>query len=148
MTGQDQFALLDQMYEEWVPHRARDKDFADDTFFGKFMRFVPAVPKKIEDILCFHRTLCERIRSVENVIPDREHFPSYALKLEKVRRERAFQLRTSFLSIFLVLNAGWEEHGVLVVCGSEKCVRDLNIEESQGEIARYEVDDRSNLGEA
>ncbi len=67
----------------------------------------------------FHRTLCERIRNVENVIPDREHFPPYALKLEKVRREGAFQLRTTFLSVFLVLNAGWEEHGVLIVCGSE-----------------------------
>ncbi len=130
------------MYEEWSPHRAQDKDFANDTFFGKFMRFVPAVPK-IEDSWCFHRTLCERIRNVENVIPDREHFPPYALKLEKVRREGAFQLRTTFLSVFLVLNAGWEEHGVLVVCGSEKCVRDLNIEESGGEFARYEVDDGS-----
>ncbi len=48
LTGQDQLALLDQVYEEWFPHRVRDKDFADDTFFGKFMRFVPAVPK-IED---------------------------------------------------------------------------------------------------
>ncbi len=85
---------------------------------------------------------------MENVIPDREHFPSYALKLEKVRREGAFQLRTTFLSVFPVLNAGWEEHGVLVVCGSEKCVRDLNIEESQGEIASYEVDDGSDLDEA
>ncbi len=28
------------------------------------------------------------------------------------------------------------------------CVRDLNIEESQGETARYEVDDGSDLGEA
>jgi len=132
LTGQDQFALLDQVYEEWFP---------------QFMRFVPAVPE-IEDILCFHRTLCERIRSVENVILDREHFPPYALKPEEVRREGAFQLRTTFSSVFLNLNAGWEEHGVLVVCGSEKCVRDLNIEESQGEIARYEVDDGSDLDEA
>jgi len=85
---------------------------------------------------------------VENVILDREHFPPYALKPEEVRREGAFQLRTTFSSVFLNLNAGWEEHGVLVVCGSEKCVRDLNIEESQVEIARYEVDDGSDLDEA
>ncbi len=105
-------------------------------------QITPEIPT---DSWCFHRTLCERIRRMENAIPDREHFPPYALKLEKVRREGAFQLRTTFSSVFLVLNAGWEEHGVLVVCGSEKC---LNIEESGGEFARYEVDDGSDLGEA
>lgn len=111
------------------------------------MQFTPAV-QKVEDILRFHRTLCERLRSVENEVPDREAFPPYALRPETIRRERAFQLRMTFLSVLVVLNAGWEEHGVLVICDSEKCVRDLNVNGSEGDVARYEVDDGSDLGEA
>ncbi len=135
------------MYEEWFPHRARDKEFTDGSFFAKFMRFTPAVPK-IEDVLCFHRTLCERLRALQDEVPDREPFPPYALKAEGERRERAFQLRPTFSSVFIVLTGGWEEHGVIVVCDSEKCVRDLRIEENGGDVASYEVDDGSDLGKA
>ena len=147
MTGQHHFRLFDQVYEEWFPHRDREKEFNDGTFFAKFMRLTPAV-EKVEEILGFHRTLCQKLQSEEDEILDRQPFPPYVLKPDGVRREWAFRLRVTFLSVFVVANADWEEHGVLLVCDSEKCVEELEVRESGEDVTSYKVDDGSDLGDA
>ena len=110
------------------------------------MRFAPAV-EKAEEVLGFHRALCAKLQSLENEGPDRQPFPPYALQPDGVRREQAFRLRATFLSVLVISNANWEEHGVLLVCGSEKWVAELKVRES-GDVASYKVDDGSKLGEA
>ena len=147
LTGRDHMDTLEEVYKEWFPHRARDKDLTDGSFFAKFMRFTPPV-EKFEDILCFHRSLCERLQSLQVDVPDREHFAPFAVKREGVRRYGAFQLRPTFFSVFIVIDAGWKERGVLLVCNSEYTARELGIEGDREDVAIDEVVDGSDLGEA
>lgn len=39
--AKDQITLLDQIYREWFPHRAEDKDVSDGAFWGLLIRFTP-----------------------------------------------------------------------------------------------------------
>lgn len=147
LTGQDSFDLLSQVYQEWFPHRARDKNVSDGSFFGKFMQFKRGV-SKLEEILCFHRSLCRRLQRLEADVPDRELYAPFHVKPDGVRRDRSFQLRPTFLSVLIVLNKGWQEHGVLLVCNTESTARELDVEGSKDGITSYEVTDGSDLGEA
>lgn len=60
LTGKDDFALLDEVYREWFPHRAQDKDVSGGSFFGEFMLFTPAVGT-LQEHVRFHVVLCEKL---------------------------------------------------------------------------------------
>lgn len=147
LTGQGAFDLLDQVYQEWFPHRARDKDVSDRSFFGKSMEFKRRV-SNLEEILRFHRSLCRRLQALEADVPDRELYAPFHVKPDGRRRVRPFQLRPTLLSVFIALNKGWQEHGVLLVCNTESTASKLGIEDGKDDITSYEVTDGSDLGEA
>ena len=139
--------LLEEVYQQWWPHRARDKDISDGNFFGKLMRFVPAV-EKLEEIARFHRSLCEVLERLQPLVPDRETFAPYAVKKDGKRRFGAYELRPLFSSVFIAVDAGWKERGVLLVCNTASTARELSIEEGRDGISVYEAHDGSNLGDA
>lgn len=41
LTEKDRVALLDDIYREWFPHRAQDKDMSEGSFCGKFYALHP-----------------------------------------------------------------------------------------------------------
>lgn len=143
LTASDHFALLDKVYQEWFPHRAEDKDVSDGSFFGKFMRFVQ--PANMEEILCFHRVLCDKLQSLEKDVEDKP-FPS-DLRPKKTRRVGAFKLRETFSIVFIVLDAGWQEHGVLLVWMNKDVAKTYCSKEG-GEISGYVYGDAGDLGDA
>jgi len=144
LTALDHFALLDQVYREWFPHRAEDKDVSDGSFFGKFMRFVQPVAT-LAEVLRFHRVLCEKLQSLEKDVEDKPH--PCAIRPNKTRRVGAFKLRETFFIVFIVLNAGWQEHGVLLVWMNENVAKTYNCKEG-GDIMGYDCSDAGDLGEA
>ena len=71
LTAHDHHALLEEVYREWYPHRATDKDVSDGSFFGKFMRFIPPSTHLVQ-IIRFHAALCEKLSSLMPEIEDLE----------------------------------------------------------------------------
>ena len=147
LTGKDAFDLLDQVYAEWFPHRDRTIDLLDGNFFGKLMEFKGPSLLSFKELLSFHRALCERLQSLEADVLDREVFAPFAVKPDGRRRDGAFRLRSTFFSVFIVLEPGWQEQGVYLVCSSESVARGLGMGECRVEIPSYYVDDGSDLGE-
>ena len=146
LTSLNHYALLDQVYREWFPHRAEDKDVSDGAFFGKFIRFYPPV-KGLDFILRFHSRLCDMLRSLEEQGVWDDLDPRFFAGKEPPRGE-PYRLRETFPLVFIVIDAGWQEHGVMLVWKNEDiavkhgCVED-------GEIKRHlSTDDACDLGEA
>lgn len=140
----DHSELWRQVYREWYPHRAEDKDVSDGSFFGKFMRFIPPV-ERLTQILRFHNVLCEKLQSLEEDIEDKP--PPYAIRQDRPRRVGAFKLRETFSLVFIVLEAGWQEHGVLLVWKNGDVAKLYGCREG-GEIMGYHGSDAGDLGEA
>lgn len=144
LTASDHFALLDQVYREWFPHRAEDKDVSDGSFFGKFMRFMPSVAS-LEEILRFHHVLCEKLQTLEKDVEDKPH--PCAIEPNKIRRVGVFKLRETFSIVFIVLNAGWQEHGVLLVWTNKDVAKKYNGKEGLERMG-HDCGGAGDLGEA
>ena len=149
--GPDDFEVShdarETVYREWFPHRARDQDFANESYFAKNMRFHPPA-QTLEEIANFHGTLCGKLQSLEADILEREPAFPFNLVAEERRKPGQFKLRPTFLNVFIVIEDGWETHGVLLVCMDEHTAEVLvgTAAESDAAAQRYEVTDGSDLG--
>lgn len=117
---------------------------SDGSFFGKFMRLLPPVAR-LEEILRFHCVLCVKLQSLEEDFEDRP-FP-WVVNSDKTRRVGAFMLRETFSIVFIVLDGGWQEHGVLLVWKNEDFAKRYNCKEGR-DITGYDCSDAGDLGEA
>jgi hypothetical protein len=148
LTLKDRLALLDDVYQEWFPHRAQDKDVSDGSFFGKFMCFTRPAVGTLPEILRFHEVLCEKLCELEEEIPD-----TMPINPCQVRPDQAwpvmaeYKLRGTFSVVFIVLDAGWQERGVLLIWKSENDALKHNCEEG-GEITGNDGRDGGDLGQA
>lgn len=136
VTGKDYMLLLDEVYREWYPHRAEDKDISDGSFFGKLMRFVTypassseaeaaAVPKKkkkatsLGEVARFHRLLWAQLKELEPRIGPEVPVHPCAVG-DPTPRLAEYRLRDTFEKVFVVLDdAAWQSRGVLLVWGCE-----------------------------
>ncbi|KAM0797355.1 hypothetical protein BDR22DRAFT_824444 [Usnea florida] len=129
LTGKDHMALLDEIYREWYPHRAEDKDVSEGSFFGKFMRFVSPTSDKsvgVGDVAHFHSLLCGRLKDMEGHINREAPVDPCAVKRfnssneEMVQKVAEYKLRETFEKVFIVIdNTTWQQRGVLLVWASE-----------------------------
>lgn len=146
MTSLNHYGLLNQIYREWYPHRAEDKDISNGSFFAKYMKFYPPV-KSLDFVLRFHSRLCDMLWSLEEQGVWDDHDPRL-FDGQEPPREDPYRLRETFALVFIVIDIGWQERGVTLVWKNEDiavkhgCVED-------GEIKRYiPTDDAFDLGEA
>lgn len=142
LTARDHGALLDDVYREWFPHRAQDKDVSDGSFFGKFMRFLPAVGT-LREIVRFHTVLCQKLRELEKEIPDRKPIDPCQVRRDGQSAQpiiAEYKLRETFSAAFIVVDAGWQERGVLLVWRSEDLASRYNCKEG-GDIIAYDCGD-------
>ena len=147
LTGKDHVALLDDVYREWFPHRAQDKDISEGSFFGKFMRFTPAAGT-LQEIVRFHAVLCETLWELEREISDRKPVdPCEVRSSQSAQSVADYKMRETFSAAFIVLDAEWQERGVLLVWRSEDLASRYKCEDG-GEITRYDGSDGGDLGRA
>jgi hypothetical protein len=148
LTLTDRLALLDNVYREWFPHRAQDKDVRDGSFFGKLMCFTRPTVGTPQEILRFHEVLCEKLCELEEKIPDTMPIDPCQVRPDQARPVLAeYKLRGTFSVVFIVLDARWQERGVLLVWKSEDDASKHNCEED-GEITGYDGSDGGDLGQA
>ena len=155
-------ALLDEVYREWYPHRAEDKDVSEGNFFGKFMRFLSPTSDRrlgVGDVAHFHSLLCGRLKDMEGHISPEPPVDPCAVKPvnsstdEVVQRTAEYKLRETFDKVFIILdNPAWQQRGVLLVWASESdaerhnCFVSTNNDESgNGDGVGQEVQIRREL---
>ncbi|KAA8644953.1 hypothetical protein EYZ11_008165 [Aspergillus tanneri] len=142
----DSLSLLDNIYREWFPHRAADNDVSDGSFFAKYMYFAQDTAGTLQDILHFHQVLCEKLRELEREMPPTLPInPCHVFVGQPKPRVAEYKLRESFSLVFIVLDAGWQEQGVLLVWRSQDDALKYNCNEDR-EITGY--NNGGNLGQA
>ena len=147
LTTSDHYALLEEVYREWYPHRAEDKDVSDGNFFAKFMRLIPPATNLMQ-IVRFHEALCDKLSSLVPEIEDLEPAIPYAVPpKEETRRVGAYKLRETIFDVCIVINAGWQEQGVLLVWKNDDVAKKYNCSEV-GEVQAYDIDAADGLGDA
>ena len=115
--------LLDEVYHEWYPHRAEDKDVSDGSFFGRFIRMISETRVRIDDIAHFHRLLCGKLKELEAQIPREVPVDPCAVRLDDQKGQNLaeYKLRETFDRVFVVLDdTEWRQRGVLLVWASER----------------------------
>ena len=101
------------------------------------MRFIPASAHLVE-IIRFHAALCEKLSSLVPEIEDLEPAILNAVPpKEETRRVGAYKLRETMFDVFIVIDAGWQEQGVLLVCKNADIARKYGCCEG-GKIQAYE----------
>ena len=123
LTGKDHTALLDEIYHEWYPHRAEDKDISDGSFFGKFMRFTFEARVSVGHIVHFHRLLCGALEELEGQIPLEVPVHPCAVRLDDQKGPELaeYKIRETFDRVFTVLDdMAWRQRGVLLVWANER----------------------------
>ena len=147
LTANDHHALLEEVYREWYPHRAADKDVSDGNFFGKFMRFIPPATNLVQ-IIRFHAALCEKLSSLVPEIQDLEPAIPHAVPpKEETRRAGAYNLRETIFDVCIVIDTGWQEHGVILVWKHEEVAKKYNCSEG-GEVQAYDSGDAGGVEDA
>ena len=115
--------LLDEVYNEWYPHRAGDKDISDGTFFAKFMRFTFEARVSVGHIVHFHQLLCGKLKELEEQIPLEVPVNPCAVRLDDQKGPKLaeYKLRETFDRVFIVLDdTAWRQRGVLLVWATER----------------------------
>ena len=147
LTANDHHTLLERVYREWYPHRAEDKNVSDGSFFGKFVRFIPPASNLVQ-IVRFHEALCEKLSALVPEIEDLDPaIPHTVPPKEETRRVGAYKLRDTIFDVFVVIDGGWQEHGVLLVWKNEDVAKHYNCSEG-GEVHAYDSGDADGLGDA
>jgi hypothetical protein len=146
----DGHALLDMVYREWFPNRAQYQDISHGSFFANLMSFTEPAEWTLKIILCFHEVLCEKLCELEKEIPEtvpvNPHLAlSYRLQLQPEVAE--YRLRDTFSVVFIVVDIGWRERGVLLVWKSKDDALRHNCEEDE-EVTVYNGSDSGDLGQA
>ena len=115
--------LLDEVYNEWYPHRAEDKDISHGTFFGKFMRFTSKMRVSVGHIAHFHKLLCGKLKELEGQIPLEVPVDPCAVKSDDQKGPKLaeYKLRKTFDRVFIVLDdTAWRQRGVLLVWANKR----------------------------
>ncbi|KAF2667858.1 hypothetical protein BT63DRAFT_426711 [Microthyrium microscopicum] len=123
--------LYKAIYEEWLPHRARDRSFYDGNFFGKPLK-IDEDDKvwPLEDFVSFHQALCGSLAAVE--LPSISYHPRFPPS-QSGRMMRTFEMRETFSYVFIVLDGEWKEDGVILVwmngayAAKHGCVEDGDV---------------------
>ena len=111
------------------------------------MRFIPPTTKLLQ-IVRFHEALCEKLSSLVLEIEDLEPAIPHAVPpKEETRRVGAYKLRDTIFDVFVVIDAGWQDHGVLLVWKTENVAKLFNCSEG-GEVQAYDSGDADELGDA
>ena len=139
--------LLEAVYREWYPHRAADKDVSDGSFFAKFLRFIPPSTYLVE-IIRFHARLCEELSSRVAEIEDVEPAILHAVPpKEETRRVGAYKLRETIFDVCFLIDAEWQERGVLLMWKNEDvakkygCCEGGEVKARKGENLQVVLDD-------
>lgn len=144
LTGSDDWKLFDDIYREWFPHRAEDKDVSDGSFFCHIMRFTPPT-NGIDQIIRFHQKLCTHFQGLEKegIWQEEKQFA----KIGSIWNPRTgpHQLRETFPLVFIVVHSGWQENGVLIVWKNEDTATRYGCQESEEIILEGKAED---LGDA
>jgi hypothetical protein len=144
----DTHKLLDFVYRQWFPQRAQDKDVSDRSFFAKLMCFDDPADWNLQEILRFHEVLCKKLCELEKEIPDTMPInPFQARGWEAEPKVAEYKLRDTFPVVFIVVEPGWQERGVLLVWKSKDDASRHNCEEG-GEVTAYDGNDSGDLGQA
>ena len=110
--------LLEHIYAEWWPHREKGSDeLRKERFWGKIMDFRPPV-QNINEIIILHRALCKMIEPLMEETLVRKEMPMYELVSDAPRGQ--FQMRETFKEVVLIIEAGWADKGVDVICLREE----------------------------
>ena len=112
------------------------------------MCFTDPTDWTLQEILRFHALLCKKLCELEKEIPDTmpiDPFQAFAYKAQPEVAE--YKLRHTFPVVFIVVDSGWQERGVLLVWKSKDDASRHNCEEG-GEVAVYDGSDSGDLGQA
>lgn len=115
--------LLNEVYNEWYPHRAEDKDISDGSFFAKFMVFTSEMRVAIGHVAHFHQLLCDKLKVLEVQIPLEVPIDPCAVRLDNQKGPKLaeYKLRETFDRVFIVLDdTKWRQRGVLLVWANER----------------------------
>ena len=120
----DHVRLLDQIYREWFPHRAEDKDVSDGAFWALLVRFTPPgvlrpLPGSLSDqsqgqgeqqslvgfvgvkgLWEWHAALVEKLQGLEE---------------EEEEEASSSGLRQTFQNVLVLIDGDWQREGVLLV---------------------------------
>ena len=115
--------LLNEVYNEWYPHRAEDKDISDGSFFAKFMRFTSEMRVSVGHVAHFHQFLCDKLKALEGYIPLEVPMDPCAVRLDDQKGPKLaeYKMRETFDSVFIVLDdTAWRQRGVLLVWANKR----------------------------
>ncbi|KAK3168233.1 hypothetical protein OEA41_004679 [Lepraria neglecta] len=120
--------VLDDVYKEWFPHRAMDKDVAQGSFFGKYIHFRdPVVP--LAEIIGFHERLCEKLKSLEGDVVGRRLVIGGGEEPKEPPTKGLYRLRDTFNLMLIVLDhTSWGGNGVLLVYKDRGIASGLKID--------------------
>ena len=111
------------------------------------MRFIPPATT-IAQIIHFHEALCEKLSTLVPEIEDLEPAIPHAVPpQEETRRIGAYRLRQTVFDVCIVIDAGWQEQGVLLVWKNDDIARRYNCSKGR-EVQAYDSDDAGALGNA
>lgn len=111
------------------------------------MRFIPPATNLVQ-IIRFHEALCEKLSGLVPEIEDLEPAIPHAVPpKEDTRRVGAYKLRETVFDVYIVIDAGWQEHGVLIVWKNKSVAKRYNCS-AGGEVQAYDSGDPGSLGDA
>ena len=128
LGGTVPWRVLDDVYNEWFPHRAMDKDVAQGSFFGKYIHFRdPVVP--LAEIIDFHERLCEKLKSLEGDVVGRRLVIGGGEEPKEPPTKGLYRLRDTFNLMLIVLDhTSWGDNGVLLVYKDRGIASGLKID--------------------
>lgn len=132
VQAKDHIRLLDQIYREWFPHRAEDKDVSDGAFWGLLVRFTPPGVLRpdpgsslgqsqgqgeqqglvgfvgIKGLWEWHAALVEELQDLEE--EEGEEVTEGSLE-----EASSSGLRQTLQNVLVLLDGDWQREGVLLV---------------------------------
>ena len=124
--------ILDDVYREWFPHRAKDKDLKWGSFFGKYMGSSLPNTIPLADLIAFHARLYLKVKSMEY-----EAIPQHGIMAgERPEPQRGlYRMRDTFALVFIILDKkNWQEDGVLLVFRDRESTTGFHVEGTEMEM--------------
>lgn len=99
--GETPLHILEDVYTEWFPHRAKDKDLSLGSFFGKYLGSELPNIIPLPDLRLFRTRLYKKIKSMEHeAFLKRDFMYGYPAGPQR----GLYQMRDTFAFIFIVLD--------------------------------------------
>ncbi|KAK3168232.1 hypothetical protein OEA41_004678 [Lepraria neglecta] len=124
--------ILDDVYREWFPHRAKDKDLKWGSFFGKYMGSELPNTIPLADLIAFHARLYLKVNSMEyEAIPK----PGIMVGKPPEPQRGLYRMRDTFALVFIILDkTNWREDGVLLVFRDRESTTGFHVEGTEMEM--------------